>query len=388
MFSLVFRSVRLRTWYTYTGVLALVSVLMYVTGLSPYFILRAQAAQLETLSDTLSTSKPGVGANHTIRFTTPTGVVADGSTIEIAVPAGFDMSTIGEDDIDIADDGVDLTTALSCGAVQAAVSTSTQLITIQICSGGGGAIAPGSVVAIEVGTHATASGSGTQQILNHGTTGSYKLTIGGTMADEGGTELVIIDAVTITGEVATYFDFSIGGVDAGEVVNADATQTFSTTTATSVAFGTVAPNTEYVLAQDLAVTTNAVNGFTVTVEAAGDLQSSGGATINSFSDGTGVAVPGAWTQPTGTTGSPDTYGHWGLTSEDITLSNNDPFGAALYAGNFINTPREIMYATTSANGIAPHIGATRVGYKLEVSTLQEAATDYTTSLTYVATPVF
>ncbi len=363
-------------------------LLAYATGFSSYFILRAHAAQLQTLTDTLSTSKPGVGANHTIRFTTPTGVPADNSTIEITLPSGFDMSTIGEDDIDIADDGADLTTALTCGAVQAAVSTSTQTITLQICSGGGGAIGAGSVVTIEVGTHATSSGTGVQQIINHATAGSYELVIAGSMADEGSTVLVIVDPVTVTGEVATYFDFSINGVDAGQVVNADATQTFSTTTATSVPFGTAAPSTEYVLAQDLAVTTNAVNGFMVTVEASGELQSSSGATINSFSDGTSVAIPGVWTAPSATVGAPNTYGHWGLTSEDITLSDNDSFGTALYAGNFINNPREVMYATTSANGIAPHSGSTRVGYKLEVSVMQEAATDYTTSVTYVATPVF
>ena len=38
-------------------------------------------------------------------------------------------------------------------------------------------------------------------------------------------------------------------------------------------FGTVTPGTEYVLAQDLSVTTNSVNGFSVTVTAEGDLAS-------------------------------------------------------------------------------------------------------------------
>jgi hypothetical protein len=172
------------------------------------------------------------------------------------------------------------------------------------------------------------------------------------------------------------------------VVNGDATQTIGTTTATSVPFGTVQPTLEYVLAQDLSVTTNAVNGFAVTVEAASDLLSTSGATIDSFQNGTGVAVPTAWTDPSGTLGNTDTYGHWGLTTEDATLSDDDSFGTALYAGDFIQEPREVMYATTSANGIAPHIGATRVGYKLEVTTMQEAARDYTTTLTYVVTPVF
>ena len=48
--------------------------------------------------------------NHTITFETPTGVADDGSTIEVIFPTGFTMGSVGEDDVDIADDGVDLTT--------------------------------------------------------------------------------------------------------------------------------------------------------------------------------------------------------------------------------------------------------------------------------------
>lgn len=380
------RSEALHPWYIRTATVLAVALVAWATGV-PRTLFFANAAQLQQFSDTLSTSRPGLPSDHTMRFTTPSGVAADGSTIVITMPSGFDVSALGEDDIDVADDGVDLTTAPTCGATQAAVSTSTQTITITVCSGGGGAIASGSVVTIEVGTHATSSGAGVHQIVNHASAGSYELNIA-TPSDTGSTELIVVDAVTVSGQVDMYLDFSVDGVNAGQAVNADATLTFATTTATSVAFGTVAPDTAYVLAQDLAVTTNAVGGFTVTVEAAGNLQSLGGATIDPFVDGTGTSTPIVWAAPSSTVGLPDTYGHWGVTTEDTTLSDNDSFGNALYVGDFVDEPREVMYATSSADGSTPDVGTTRIGYRLEISAMQEAARDYTTSLTYVVTPVF
>ena len=381
------RGLALQSWHLYVAPVLIVSMLFWALGL-PGWLHTANAAQLTTLSDTLSTSQPNTASNHTIQFTTPSGVAADGSTITVTLPSGFGMGSVGEDDVDIADDGVDLTTAGVCGATNAAVTVASQTITIEICSGGGGAIAASSVVTIEIGDNATASGLGANQVTNHATEGSYELAIGGTMADEGYTQLVIIESVLVTGEVETYFEFSIAGVDEGETVNADATQTFATTTATTVPFGTVSPSTEYVLAQDLAVTTNAGDGFTVTVEASTDLTATNGATIDSFTDGTGTSTPISWAAPSGTYSDTDTYGHWGITTEDISLSDNDSFGNALYVGDFIGTPREVMYATSSADGTTAHTGATRVGYKMEITTMQEAATDYTTTLTFVATPIF
>ena len=46
-----------------------------------------------------------------------------------------------------------------------------------------------------------------------------------------------------------------------------------------------------------------------------------------------------------------------------------------------------MGHTGPANAAGVGIGTTTVGYKIELSSLQEAG-DYTTTLTYVATPTF
>lgn len=364
-------------------ILALLAGSLGVAG----FPTQSHALQVAQFSDTLSTSKPSVDANHTLEFLSPNGI-AEGETLVVTLPDGFDMSSIVEDDIDVRDDGVDLTTASSCGSVEAAVAIVDQAITVEICAGGGGAIAGTSVITMLVGDHASVDGVGSNQVTNHGTPGNYEVLLGGTMEDYGFTRIMIIDATQVSGAVQTFFSFSIDGVSAGGSVNDDLTTLTGTTTATSVPFGLISPETEYVLAQDLRVTSNSTNGFTVTVQATGDLESGVGATIDSFYDGTSLAVPGSWDSPSGVVGSATTYGHWGVTSEDTSLSDGNSFGDALYAGNFIASPREVMYATSSADGTTAHIGKTRVGFKLETSVMQEAGNDYTTALQYIATPVF
>ena len=141
------------------------------------------------------------------------------------------------------------------------------------------------------------------------------------------------------------------------------------------------------MAQDLAVATNASNGFVVTVFADQTLTSGSGADINPFIDDAATAVPAAWQSPAGTSGTDTTYGHWGVTSEDSDL-NTDEFGTALYAGNFIGTPRQVFSHGGPADGSTADEGATRVGYQVEINALQEAGTDYQAVLTYVATPTF
>ena len=52
------------------------------------------------------------------------------------------------------------------------------------------------------------------------------------------------------------------------------------------------------------------------------------------------------------------------------------------------SPRVVMSHTGPANGTVTGEGITNVGYKVQISGLQEAGDDYTATLTYVATPTF
>ena len=47
-----------------------------------------------------------------------------------------------------------------------------------------------------------------------------------------------------------------------------------------------------------------------------------------------------------------------------------------------------MGNTGPADGTTAGIGAARIGYQVQISALQEAGDDYTTTLRYIATPTF
>jgi len=207
------------------------------------------------------------------------------------------------------------------------------------------------------------------------------------MTDSADTRVAIIQDVSVTASVDTTLTFTVSGVAAGQPVNGDAVTTADISTATSVPFGTLTVGTPSVMAQDLAVTTNASNGFVVTVSADQALSSATGADIDTFIDGASTAVPAAWQSPAGTFGTENTYGHMGITSEDADL-NSDEFGSALYAGDYVASAREVFSHTGPADGGTANQGATRVGFKVEIDALQEAGNDYSATLTYVATPTF
>lgn len=371
--------------YKSVSAFLIVVILMWACGM-PAWINYASAANLTTVSDTIIDSDLSVQTNHTIVFTTPTGVSADGSTITITFPAGFNMGSVGEDDIDIATSTGDLTTAADCtGADMTGISVAGQIITIEICNGDGGAIGTDQTVTVEIGTNATAHGVGANRIQNPGTAQSYEILIGGTMTDSGALRVAIIDDVVVTAAVSTRLTFTIEGVNAGVDINGDTTD--ATSTATSMPFGTLDVDTPKVVGQKLLVQTNANNGFTVTVVQDENLTSASTADIDLFANGGASSTPVAWEAPVANVTNEKTWGHYGITSEDESLFAGDDFGSQLYAGN-IDTAREVFYHGGPANATAEHIGTTEVAIRIEVSSLQEAANDYTNVLTYVCTPVF
>ncbi len=147
--------------------------------------LPALASTLTQANDYTTSNVVGTQANHQVIFTTPSGV-GEGQTISLTFSSLFTMGVLSEDDVDIADDGVDLTTAADCsGAEKASVGVMGSTFTITICAGDGGAIAGGSQVTIEIGTNATFSGVGALRITNPATRGTYYLSIAGTFGDSG-----------------------------------------------------------------------------------------------------------------------------------------------------------------------------------------------------------
>lgn len=363
---------------------ALLAVALVLWGFGAH--VKAEAASLIDVSDLLSDSAPGVVSNHEINFEIPTGsadIDAD-DEIRVTFPAGFDFTTnsVVEADVDLELNAVDEDISgpdYTYGRVG-------QVVTFTAV---GGTASDGDVFTVKVGTNAT---GGTNQVVNNAATGSYSVLVeiydeGATLQDSAETVIAIVDTVTVTADVDATFDFFVSGLGSGVDVNGETTTGTSSTT--TVPFGTLAAGTPSVIGQELSVVTNAVGGYTVTVETDQQLTSSNLADIDSFANGTDVTTASTtlWESPAGSIGVENEYGHWGMTSEDATLSGGDTYLSQYYAA-VRTVPQEVMYHTTVADGIQPNDGLTQVAYKAEVMSFQEAADDYTATLTYIATPTF
>lgn len=357
-----------------------IAVFLWSTGL-PTLFRSAEAASITSASDTLSNSAPSLASNHTFAFQIESGMSA-GQTIAITFPAGFTIPALGVEDFDITASGTEQTVAASNGSGVWGVSTSSQTIIFTSPSNVGQA--SDTPMVIEIGNHAASGGIGNTQITNPSATTSHAIAIAGTMPDSGQVRVAIVDQVTVSASVDTSLTFTVSGVNSLQTVNGSPTTTAATTTSTAMPFGTLSVSTSKTLAQDLSITTNAKNGYTVTVEQTGDLQSTTGATIDGFINGADTVTPSVWQGPSALVSNTDTYGHWGLTS-------NDPAIPARTSGQFGSN--QWVSGSTTPIAIMGHTGpavatTTRVGYQIEISALQEAGDDYTTTLRYIATPTF
>lgn len=351
----------------------------------------AEAANVTSISDTLSDSAPSIGADHTITFVTPTGV-ANGQTITINFANGpFAFGSIDFGDIDVQDDATDLSVAANCAGSEAiGFATSTNVITLTFCAGDGESIPASGTTTIQIGENATFGTAGNAQLTNPGI-GSYRINVTAGTADSGPTRVAIVAPVVVTAAVDTSFSFTVAGVAATGTVNSEPIT--GSTTATAIPFGVLTANTASTSAQRLSVTTNASYGFAVTVQVDQQLTSSSGADIDGFLNGTFTSSPVTWDPPSESIVNENTWGHWGLTTDDESLTNalTDPFDAGGVGQLFVSastTPVEVFRHNGPADGSTQNVGTAKVGYKVEISPLQEAGNDYTATLTYVATPVF
>jgi hypothetical protein len=343
----------------------------------------AEAANITSVYDRLSDSDVSALSNHTIDFRTPTGVSA-GQSITVTFPAGFDLSSIVEDDVDLEVNGTDELTAAAPSGATWGVTVSGQTLTIL---SGTATIANTATVTIKIGTNAGGSGTGANRIVNPGATGSYEIDFAGTMADRGHTRVAIVDDVLVTARVNTSFTFTVNGRATSTAVNGQTTTRASSPT--TIPFGTLTAGAAQTLAHNLVVATNAIHGFVVTVEEDQHLLSSTGADIDNFVNGSDAPTPNTWSSPSNSVGNENTWGHWGVTSSDTDTTRvaGDEFGANEWQG-VSSTPQVVFSHAGPADGSSAGIGSTTVGYRAEITALQEAADDYSTTLTYIATPTF
>jgi len=359
------------------------ALLLWSTGLPTLFHF-AEASSITSASDTLSNSAPSALSNHTIAFTTPMGMVAS-STITITFATQFTFPAMGFDDVDVTASGTNQTLASTSAAgvwgAYFAGKTLTLTTPTDVPQ------ASNTPYVIKIGTNATFGVTGDAQITNPSATTSYAIDIAGSMADVGQVRVAIVDQVLVSASVDTSLTFTVSGVNSSSTVNGSPTTTAATSTSTTLPFGTLTAGVSKVLAHDLAVTTNATNGYSVTVEQTGPLQSTTGATIDGFIDGANTATPTNWQGPSASIADPNTYGHWGLTSDDGTTTRAVQFASNKWVSGS-TTPVIIMGNAGPADGTSQGYGAARIGYQVQISALQEAGNDYTTTLRYIVTPTF
>ncbi|MFZ5391985.1 MAG: CUB domain-containing protein [Patescibacteria group bacterium] len=190
--------------------------------------------------------------------------------------------------------------------------------------------------------------------------------------------VAITDAVTVTATIPSSLTFEILPVAIGTAVNG--ANTSIATEASIINFDRLTPAIPKIAAQQLRVSTNAAEGFSVTLQALDNFTSSGNQ-INFF-DGTNN-LPISWHSPSGVAN-----GFFGYTTSDNNLGENiyDRFDGNKWAGA-ASTPKEVMYHDGPTNGTIEGQGLAYVGFQVEINELQ-AAGNYQTSLMYICTPTF
>ncbi len=357
--------------YRALAILVAASLVLWSAGV---YATTAQAANLVELSNTLTDSAPEAQSGHFFEFTVPAGSDISGD-IDIEFPTEFtdvDAVAIGDVTVEVAGSPV----------TPSAVSAVGDVVTIE-----GVTAAADEVVTVDIADSVITNPTITDP------SESFEFTVTTVTSDgtdTGRTRVVIIDTVLVTADIDTVFEFTITGTATGTDFFSETTT--GSTTPNEVPFGTLVPNTEYLLTQQLNVTTNAGNGFVVTVESDsdGDLVSATGADINQFVDAGAAVTPTTWASPTNDVTNSDTWGHWGIATDDQTLdgssvtytfSNNEYIAVT-------GSPVPVFWHGGPSDGTTQDVGEILVGYKIEVTPLQEAAEDYQTTLTYIATPTF
>ncbi len=369
-----------------SGIATLTAIALVLWAVGAHMFTTAEAANLTYVKDTLSDSDTGSLSDHTIQFLPP-GPVASGQTVTVTFPSSFTgTSSVVVGDIDLEINGVDETVVAGAPAA-AEWGFAWSGDTMTLTAGASESIATSATVTVKIGSNATTGGSGATRLINPGAVNSYEITITAA-ANSGQTRVAIVDNVLVTANVDTTLTFIVNGTSSLVTVNGSPTTTATTTTSTSLPFETLSNGVSKVLAQDLTVATNARNGYVVTVMQDQNLLSSTGADIDGFSDGTYVNTPTAWIPPSNSISDENTWGHWGLTSTDGTLLGaGSDFGSDQWVAAS-TTPRAIMAHSGPSDGTTEDIGRATIGYQAQITALQEAGDDYSTTLTYVATPTF
>lgn len=324
------------------------------------YIGSAQAATLTSLSTTMTNQTISEATDHTILFTTPTGVAA-GETITLtfasssgtgaSIAAALDFEDLDLSYDEAGGDGVcdtgdtELTLAGAASTTTwGAVRTSGTVITFTSDSG---TIPAGAEICVEIGTGAEAGATGAEQVTNPDTaSANHTIAIAGTQTDSGSLAYPVItnDTVTVTATVDPTITFAIRNSDDNGDTNACSLGTLSTGSVSNCAYR-------------LAVDTNASGGYTIYFAADATLNNASSdtiddiaedGTVSSGTEGYGVAVTGA----TAGGASGATY-----TEEGIFNDDDSPIPTTTTALFSINKPADYTVSSLTTSTLVTHKAA-------------------------------
>lgn len=353
-----------------SSILLLVIALVIWGGI-PFGSVRA--ANLTSISDTLTTLTQNTVANHTLLFVTPTGVESSTDTITIDF-TDFTIGSVDFTDIDFAVDGdaacdgawTDKTLAASAaaGTWGAAIASSVLTLTPPT-DAGAGEITAGRCVQVEIGTNATAGVAGNAQFTSPNDTNTHVVEIAGNFGDEGkfAADFVADDSVSVTATVDSSITFAISDVAVGFGILSTSQECW--------ALGTppASCDTTQTAAHNLQVSTNATSGYSVTYN---------GATLTSGSDTIDVADING--DADGTPGS-EQFAIGAAASGDASIATDYQQASSNF--RFIAST-----TTTLASETGPTATETISMYYLaNIAGVTEAGS-YSTSVTYLATATF
>ena len=358
--------------------------------------------QVSSRSDVLSDSRPSTTSNHTIAFiiqnsldTTGWGQGSGGDatdTLAIIFPSGFNLANLSCKDVDISFGGtatsiagynVNRSTSANCKGSATSwglfIDTSANTLTFYTPTAAATYVATGTQVQIKIGTNASFQDAATQWITNPSAAGIYTITVGGSFLGSGNILVSINSGVTVQATVAESLALTVSSVKAVNCTADDgATVTAVDTSPTTVSFGVVPLNTFYIGCQDLVVSTNAGNGYSLTTQESSVMKTVNGifAIPDTTCDAGGCTESAAatWTNTAKNGLGHTCFNQDGNHDCDSSYSNGTKFRqfANMAAGE---TPQAIMSSTTPATVTA------RIKHRLSVGAAQAAGT-YTTLISY------
>jgi len=188
-------------------------------------------------------------------------------------------------------------------------------------------------------------------------------------------------SIAVTATVDPTFTFTVAGVSTGTAIKSgSSTNTSVTTTASTIPFSALTAATAKYAAHDITVTTNALNGYLVTLKGTNPPLADSSNNIDSFT-GTNSS-PASWSAPGGSTANTNT-GFFGYTTDDLSLAGgtSSRFTGDVFAG-VGSTVDNVADRTAGGSSLT-----NRIAYAVEVNSLQPPGS-YTGTVILVATPTY